>query len=225
MDHIIRVNNLRKSFFTDAGEIKVLKGVNLSVEKGEIIAIEGASGVGKSTFLHVIGTIDKPNSGSVYYNGKDIFDFDEKKLTSFRNRTIGFIFQFHHLLPEFSAMENTIMPGLISSIDKKNLLDRGVTLLSQLGLKERITHRPGELSGGEQQRVAIARALILNPLVVLADEPTGNLDARTGDEIFDLILELNRKSGITFIIVTHNRGLAQKCNRVYRMTNGVLEQT
>jgi lipoprotein-releasing system ATP-binding protein len=181
--------------------------------------------VGKSTFLHVLGTLDRPTSGNVFYEGKDVFTMDNGSLASFRNRTIGFVFQFHHLMPEFTALENVMMPGLISSVDRGELQRRAEGLLHELGVLERKAHRPGELSGGEQQRVAVARALILNPRVVLADEPTGNLDTSTGEELFNLLLKLNRDRGITFVIVTHNESLSKRCHRVLKMVDGKLENS
>ncbi len=222
MNQVIRTNKLRKSFLTDVEQLEVIKGIDLTIQQGQVIAIVGASGVGKSTLLHILGTIDRPTSGSVYYHDQDVFQFDDETLASFRNKTIGFIFQFHHLLPEFSAIENTIMPGLISGMNKEFLINKALTLLNELGLTKRLNHRPGELSGGEQQRVAVARALILDPLVVLADEPTGNLDTKTGEELFHLLLDLNNVKGTTFVIVTHNENLARKCHRVYEMIDGNL---
>ncbi len=222
MKQIIKIDNLQKSFSSYAGELKVLKGINMTIEKGEVIAIVGASGAGKSTLLHIMGTLDKPTSGKVYYDDRDIFQLNNKELSLFRNKTIGFIFQFHHLLPEFNSIENIILPGLISSMDKGYLMDNAQSLLNDLGLIKRNKHRPGELSGGEQQRIAVARALILNPLVVLADEPTGNLDSKTGEELFHLMLDLNKDKDTTFIIVTHNETLADKCHKVYEIVDGKL---
>ncbi|MBF0518030.1 MAG: ABC transporter ATP-binding protein, partial [Nitrospirae bacterium] len=190
---------------------------------GKTVSIMGASGAGKSTLLHVTGTLERPTSGEVTYNDKSVFELDDKALAAFRNKTIGFVFQFHNLLPEFTALENTIMPGLISGIDRKGLLERGRAILSELGLKDRLLHRPGELSGGEQQRVAVARALVLEPLVVLADEPTGNLDTKTGEMLIDLLLDINRKKGTTFIIVTHNEQFAKKTDVIYVMVDGTLK--
>lgn len=221
---ILEAYKIEKSFYTQAGELKVLKGVDLSIEEGEMVGIVGASGAGKSTLLHILGAIDRPTAGKVLYSGIDIFSQDNGFLARFRNESVGFVFQFHHLLPEFTALENVIMPGLIARetirINTEEILDRAERLLSDLGLYERRNHRPGELSGGEQQRVAVARALILNPKVVLADEPTGNLDTVTGEELFDLLLRLNKEKGITFIIVTHNESLSSRCGRVLRMVDG-----
>ncbi|MCL5023109.1 MAG: ABC transporter ATP-binding protein [Nitrospirae bacterium] len=223
MTSLVKAENIAKSFYPPAGELKILKGVDIAIEKGEVAAIVGASGVGKSTFLHVLGTLDRPTSGNVLYEGIDVFSMDNGGLAAFRNRTIGFVFQFHHLLPEFTALENVMMPGLIHSGDRDELRSRAEELLGELGVLARKDHRPGELSGGEQQRVAVARALILSPKVVLADEPTGNLDTTTGQELFDLLLELNRDRGITFVIVTHNESLSKRCHRVLKMVDGRLE--
>jgi len=224
---LVETHDLKKSFSTAAGELQVLKGINLSIEEGEIVGIVGASGVGKSTLLHILGALDRPTSGRVLYSNKDIFSLDNSSLAAFRNQTVGFVFQFHHLLPEFSAFENAVMPGLINRSQKtevrrdyKEICKKAEMLLNEMGLSERKTHRPGELSGGEQQRVAVARALLLEPKVVLADEPTGNLDAPTGEELFNILLDLNKKKGITFIIVTHNESLSRRCHRVLRMIDG-----
>jgi lipoprotein-releasing system ATP-binding protein len=181
----------------------------------------GPSGVGKSTLLHILGALDKPTSGNVLYEGKDVFELKDDTLAAFRSRTIGFVFQFHHLLPEFNALENTIMPALIAGADKKEAGGKARQILSDVGLSERLLHKPGELSGGEQQRVAVARALMLNPKVVLADEPTGNLDTQTGEELFRLLMDLNGR-GITFIIVTHNETLASKCGRILKIRDGMI---
>ena len=223
MKSLVEAIKIEKSFYPPAGELKILKGVDLSIGEGEVLAIVGASGVGKSTFLHVLGTLDRPTSGNVLYDGKDVFTLDNTSLASFRNRTIGFVFQFHHLLPEFTALENVMIPGMISSAHPAELKSRAEELLNELGVLERKDHRPGELSGGEQQRVAVARALILNPKVVLADEPTGNLDTATGEDLFTLLLRLNKDKGITFVLVTHNESLAKRCHRVLKMVDGKFE--
>jgi lipoprotein-releasing system ATP-binding protein len=219
-DYILQVNNLDKSYFSNQKKTDVLKEVALDVRRGEALAIVGPSGVGKSTLLHILGTIDRPTAGHVYYDGIDIFAMPEEALAGFRNKRLGFIFQFHHLLPEFSALENAAMPALISGLDRKTAENRAWEILSRLGLEERLTHKPGEMSGGEQQRVAVARALIMKPDVVLADEPTGNLDTHTGEEVFNLILELNAELGITFIIVTHNENLSKKMQRCITLLDG-----
>lgn len=200
--------------------LHVLDGIDLSIHKGELLAVVGASGVGKSTFLHVMGGLDRPTSGSVRYGDVDIFGLDNNRLARFRNERVGFVFQFHHLLPEFTAIENVMMPTLIRRMDREKAVHAASKILSDVGLKGRIHHRPGELSGGEQQRVAVARALILNPDVVLADEPTGNLDTHTGEAIHDLLCTVNKQKNITFVIVTHNDRLAVRADRVLRMEEG-----
>ena len=200
--------------------MEVLKGVDLTFAEGERASVVGASGVGKTTLLHVLGTLDRPTSGKVFYQEKDIYALNEKDLAQFRNREIGFVFQFHHLLPEFNALENTMMPCLIKGIPGGEAASRAEAILALVGLKERLTHKPGELSGGEQQRVAVARALVLEPKVLLADEPTGNLDTRTGEAVFDLLLELNRIKGVTLIVVTHNLKLAEKLSRQIQLIDG-----
>ena len=200
--------------------MEVLKGVDLTFSQGEKAAIVGASGVGKTTLLHILGTLDRPSTGKVFYEGKDIFALNEKDLSLFRNREIGFVFQFHHLLPEFNALENTMMPCLIQGIPKKEAESRAEATLTLVGLRERLSHKPGELSGGEQQRVAVARALVLEPKVLLADEPTGNLDTKTGESVFDLLQELNRIQGVTLIVVTHNLKLAERLSRQIQLIDG-----
>ncbi|MBM4136473.1 MAG: ABC transporter ATP-binding protein [Nitrospira sp.] len=220
MQNLIETVQLKKSFTTEAGELHVLKGIDLSISEGKMVGIVGVSGVGKSTLLHILGALDRPTSGKVFYNGTDIFSLNEDSLAVFRNRTVGFVFQFHHLLPEFTALENIMMPGLINRSQYKNIHEKAERLLNEMGLSERQGHRPGELSGGEQQRVAVARALILEPKVVLADEPTGNLDTATGDDLFKLLLNLNKEKGITFVIVTHNESLSIQCHRILRMVDG-----
>jgi lipoprotein-releasing system ATP-binding protein len=182
--------------------VDVLKGLNLSVNRGDKLAIVGASGTGKSTFLHILGTIDRPQSGEVLYEGVNPFDLNDTAIAGFRNRKIGFIFQFHHLLPEFSALENVMMPAIIAGVTPGEAGLKAEEILIEVGLRDRVTHKPGELSGGEQQRVAVARALILNPDILLADEPTGNLDAKTGESVHDLLVEINRTKGVTMVIVT-----------------------
>ena len=202
--------------------LAVLDSIDLVIQKGEMLAIVGASGVGKSTLLHILGALDRPTSGTVLYGDLDIFAMDNDRLARFRNERVGFVFQFHHLLPEFTAIENVMMPALIRRIDRDDAVARATTMLNDVGLGARLHHRPGELSGGEQQRVAVARALILNPDVVLADEPTGNLDLHTGEAVHDLLLDINKQKGITFIIVTHNDKLALRADRVLRMVDGKL---
>jgi lipoprotein-releasing system ATP-binding protein len=217
---LIQVQHLTKSFGNGSKRVDVLKGIDLDISKGEKAAIVGASGVGKTTLLHILGTLDRPTSGKVFYERKDVFKLNEKELALFRNRGIGFVFQFHHLLPEFTALENTLMPCLIQGMTKQAALLKAEEILTLVGLKERLLHKPGELSGGEQQRVAVARALVLEPKVLLADEPTGNLDTKTGESVFELLLELNRNKGVTLIIVTHNLTLAGLLPRQIRMVDG-----
>jgi lipoprotein-releasing system ATP-binding protein len=225
----IETKNLNKSFTTDAGELKVLKEIDLTIHEKEMVGIIGASGVGKSTLLHILGALDRPTAGSVLYDNNDVFSLDRYSLAAFRNETVGFVFQFHHLLPEFTALENVMMPGMIYRSQKtkgkrefSEISARAEYLLKKMGLAERMHHRPGELSGGEQQRVAVARALLLNPKVVMADEPTGNLDTTTGEELFQIFTELNRDQGTTFVIVTHNEALSQRCHRILKMVDGRL---
>ncbi len=216
----IQVQQLYKSFGNGAKRVDVLKGIDLTFNQGERAAIVGVSGVGKTTLLHILGTLDRPTAGKVLYRGKDIFTLNERELALFRNREIGFVFQFHHLLPEFNALENTMMPCLIQGISKKEAAFRAETILSLVGLKERLSHKPGELSGGEQQRVAVARALVLEPKVLLADEPTGNLDTKTGESVFHLLQELNQIKGVTLIVVTHNLKLASQLPRQINLVDG-----
>jgi len=201
-------------------ELPVLKGVYIAIEAGEIVSIVGASGVGKSTLLHLIGALDRPTDGTVLYEGQDIFQLTNGELAKFRNQDLGFVFQFHHLMPEFSAIENVMMPALIAGKKKKEAWEPASELLKNVGLAGREHHRPGELSGGEQQRVAVARALVNNPKVVLADEPTGNLDRGTSEEVHELLWELNERMNQTFIIATHNEDLARRSDRVFKLADG-----
>ncbi len=224
MNELIRAEQLVKTFGNGAKRVEALKGIDLTFRSGERAAIVGASGAGKTTFLHILGTLDRPTSGKVFFEDQDIFTFDEKALAHFRNRRIGFVFQFHHLLPEFTALENTMMPCLIQGISKAEAVSRAEAILTLVGLKERLTHKPGELSGGEQQRVAVGRALVLEPKLLLADEPTGNLDMKTGESVFELMEEQNRVKGVTLIMVTHNLKLAGRMSRQIQMVDGrVLE--
>ena len=219
-DIILEGIDIHKSFPTGAGTLHVLKGVDIGVKKGEIVAVVGASGVGKSTLLHILGALDRPTQGKVNLNSTEVFSLSDKKLAHFRNKTIGFVFQFHHLLPEFSALENVMMPKLIAGEEEDSVKKKAKDLLSEVGLLDRADHKPGELSGGEQQRVAVARALINDPQVVIADEPSGNLDRATGEELHNLISLLNQKKGQTFIIATHNQLLAQRAHRIITLTEG-----
>ena len=219
---MIKVTNLHKTFSMGTYELPVLKGINLEIQRGELIAIVGASGAGKSTLLHIIGTLDKPSSGTVTVNGQDLFQMSDAQQADFRNKRIGFVFQFHHLLPEFTALENAGMPALVQRRDSAAVEADATTLLTEVGLGKRLHHKPGELSGGEQQRVAIARALMQKPDLVLADEPTGNLDSHTGDALFGLMRDLNKARGITFVIVTHNDKLSAQADRIIYMQDGMI---
>jgi lipoprotein-releasing system ATP-binding protein len=223
MSALVEVAGLSKSFGTKAGKVEVLKGIDLTVTTGETIALVGASGAGKSTLLHILGTLDRPTSGKLLFDGEDVFRRSDASLAQFRNSAIGFVFQFHHLLSEFSALENTMMPALIGGMKKAEAEILARALLGDVGLSHRLTHRPGELSGGEQQRVAIARALVLSPRLLLADEPTGNLDMKTSDEVHDLLSEIHRSKGVTLMIVTHNERLAAGMDRIIRMVDGRIE--
>ncbi|MBM4333780.1 MAG: ABC transporter ATP-binding protein [Deltaproteobacteria bacterium] len=221
---LFQVRGLKKSFiFGKSGKIiEVLKGIDLTIMPGEMLAIEGASGAGKSTLLHILGALERPTEGQVYFQDMDLLNRSEADLAEIRNHYIGFVFQFHHLLPEFNALENTIMPGLIQGMSLKEAEKNGEKILNQLGLGDRLMHKPGELSGGEQQRVAVARALMLNPRVILADEPTGNLDTQTGEEVHNLLVHINREQGITIVVVTHNPALAVRMNRRVLLVDGQL---
>ena len=225
MEPFLEVEDLKKSYPTGSSErLVVLRGVSFAVRRGEVVAIVGESGTGKSTLLHLLGALDRPDSGAVRFEGHDIFLKDDDALAVFRNRAIGFVFQFHHLLPEFTALENIAMPALIQGIDLGKARPRALDLLRQLGLETRAEHRPSELSGGEQQRVAVARALMNRPSLVLADEPTGNLDTKTAQALHDEIFRLSRDTGQTFVMVTHNPTLAAIADRVLRIENGLLEE-
>jgi lipoprotein-releasing system ATP-binding protein len=217
---LIQVQQLFKSYGNGTKRVEVLKGIDLTFVTGERGAIVGASGVGKTTLLHILGTLDRPTSGKVLYQGEDVFTMNERELALFRNREIGFVFQSHHLLPEFNALENTMMPCLIQGIPRTEAALRAESILTLVGLKDRLSHKPGELSGGEQQRVAVARALVLQPKVLLADEPTGNLDTKTGESVFDLLQEINQIKGVTLIVVTHNLNLASKLSRQIHLIDG-----
>ena len=219
---MIKVTDLHKSFSMGSYELPVLKGINLEIQRGELIAIVGASGAGKSTLLHIIGTLDKPSSGTVTFDSQDLFQMTETQQAEFRNRRIGFVFQFHHLLPEFTALENVCMPAFVQRRDLASVESDATALLTEVGLGQRLHHKPGELSGGEQQRVAMARALMQNPDMVLADEPTGNLDTHSGDALFALMRELNKSRGTTFIIVTHNDKLSAQSDRIIHMQDGMI---
>jgi len=218
----VEVANLHKVFEHGESTLEVLHGITFTLEPGEMAAIVGASGVGKSTLLHILGTLDLPTSGSLRIDGLDVTRLGSSQLAEFRNRTIGFVFQFHHLLPEFTALENAMMPCLIQRLPRQEAEKRAARILDRVGLARRLTHKPGQLSGGEQQRVALARAMVLEPALLLADEPTGNLDSHTGQEIHALLVELNRERGSTMLIVTHNPDLAALMPRTLRMVDGGL---
>lgn len=222
-DRWIRGRDLAKSFQNGGVSIDVLKGVNLDLEIGEKVAIVGASGIGKSTLLHILGTLDRPDSGTLEFQGENVFLYDDVNLAQFRNRTIGFVFQFHHLLPEFSALENAMMPALINGFDKPDASKAAEKILVRVGLQDRLHLRVGKLSGGEQQRVALARALVLKPAMLLADEPTGNLDKINSDQVHQLILELNRELSMALVVVTHNMELASYMSRCVTIVEGRLQ--
>ena len=217
--------NLTKVYKTPASTVTVFENLNLSVEQGKLVSIVGASGAGKSTLLHLFGALDSPTQGQVLFKGEDIFRWSPQQLARFRNRHVGFVFQFHHLLPEFTAFENTMMPRLIGGDDRARTEAAARQILERVGLSHRLDHKVGEISGGEQQRVAIARALVGTPELLLADEPTGNLDHRTGEHIFELFRELHREKGLTSLIVTHNERIAVKCDEVWELEAGVFKRT
>lgn len=217
---MIIVKDLHKSFPMGEQTLTVLRGIDLTIERGELIAVVGASGAGKSTLLHILGLLDRPSRGTVHFEGQDLFQLSEAAQAEFRNRRIGFVFQFHHLLPEFTALENACMPALIQRREPEEVRQEAIGILKDVGLGPRLQHKPGELSGGEQQRVAVARALLQKPDLVLADEPTGNLDTHTGDALFALMRELNKARGTTFVIVTHNDKLSAQADRILHMQDG-----
>lgn len=215
---MIHIKNIEKSY----GELKVLKGISLDIEKSSITSIVGASGAGKTTLLHIIGTLLKPDAGEIIINGVNTAELNEKSLAKFRNKEIGFVFQFHHLLPEFTAIENVCIPAFISGMSKKDSYNTANQLLINLGLKNRINHKPSELSGGEKQRVAIARALVNKPAVVLADEPSGNLDSKNAAELYKIFFELRKKTGQTFVVVTHNEQHAKQTDKLFTIKDGII---
>lgn len=219
---IISCNNLHKSYFQARLEVPVLMGINLHINEGESLAIVGISGSGKSTLLHLLGGLDTPTSGDIQIKGQSISTIKEEERCRLRNHSLGFIYQFHHLLPEFSALENVAMPLLIRRMNSKEAYDRAAEMLNQVGLNHRMSHTPGELSGGERQRAAVARALVTKPACILADEPTGNLDRHTAGEVFELMLNLNRDVGASLVIVTHDPFLSKQANRTLKLVDGML---
>jgi lipoprotein-releasing system ATP-binding protein len=216
----IQLREVGKIFRQNGIQVEVLSGVNLDIFQGETLAVAGASGVGKSTLLHILGTLERPSSGRLLWDGQDVFAMDDRTLAAFRNRKVGFVFQFHHLLPEFNALENVMMPALIARLPQRQALEQAEAILVRVGLQDRLRHRVSTLSGGEQQRVAVARALVLEPEALLADEPTGNLDPKSGARVQDLILELNRERGLTSVIVTHNLEMARAMDRQITLSDG-----
>ena len=220
---LLRTENLSKSFVTEQGELSVLRDVNISIAVRERIAVVGESGSGKTTLMHILGTLDRPTSGSCYFGTTDLFSLKTEQLDLFRNQRLGFVFQFHQLLPEFTAVENVMMPALIAGVNRREALRKAEDLLGETGLQQRLSHKPGQLSGGEQQRVAIARALVLKPQLLIADEPTGNLDSTTSDGIYALLDRLHSQHDLTMIIVTHNADLAARMDRTLRIHDGQVE--
>ena len=221
--NLLEVRGLCKTYEIGKNRIEVLSGINLDLETATTTALIGASGAGKSTLLHLLGALDRPTSGTVSFRGDDLFQKNDRELANFRNRSIGFVFQFHHLLSEFTALENVMMPALIARVPRREALSMAEELLADVGLAHRVTHRPGELSGGEQQRVAIARALVMSPALLLADEPTGNLDMKTSEGVHAVLAGLQQKKGLTLVVVTHNEHLAAAMGRIVRLVDGCLE--
>ena len=219
---ILELSAVSKSFGEGDARLEVLKSIDINLNPGEMLALLGSSGAGKSTLLHIMGGLDRPTSGSVMFEGSDLYEMDMRELSIFRNQDLGFVFQAHHLLPEFTALENVMMPALIAKLKKEEAREKALDLLSRVGLSKRGHHKSGELSGGEQQRVAVARAMVMHPKLLLADEPTGNLDSRTGEDVFDIIMELNKYIGTSFVMVTHNEKLALKTDRQLVVEDGRL---
>ncbi|WP_457639110.1 ABC transporter ATP-binding protein [Persephonella sp.] len=221
MSDIIRAENLVKRYPLESGYVEALKGITLSVKEGEMVALMGPSGSGKSTLLHLLGGIDIPTEGTVFVDGRELFSMGEKELSKFRNENIGFVFQFHYLLPEFTALENVMIP--VQIYNKKSAEEKAKNILSRLGLRNRLNHKPSQLSGGEQQRVAIARAVVNSPKVILADEPTGNLDSKNTQIVMELLKELNEKNNVSIVIATHDREVAEYCDRIIFLKDGLLQ--
>lgn len=223
MSNLLEIQDIHKSYDKGSSRVDVLNGINMTIQQGTTTALVGTSGAGKSTLLHLLGALDRPSSGKILFHGKDLFSKSDHELATFRNKSIGFIFQFHHLLPEFSALENVMMPALIARTPRNRATAIAEELLNDVGLGQRMTHRPGELSGGEQQRVAIARALALSPELLLADEPTGNLDMKTSAGVHTLLCELRAKKGLTLVVVTHNEHLAAAMDKTVHLVDGRIE--
>lgn len=219
---MLELKQVSKTYVKDSREIQVLSNVDFTLERGDMVSVVGASGAGKSTLLHILGTLDQPDSGEVFFEGESLSRATDHEMSEFRNREIGFVFQFHHLLPDFNAVENVMMPALIQGLSRTEATEMAKAAVDTVGLSARIMHKPGELSGGEQQRIALARALVMRPKVLLADEVTGNLDEKTGATIHELLLRLNEELGLTQVIVTHNRELARQMRRQLRLENGEL---
>jgi lipoprotein-releasing system ATP-binding protein len=220
---LLELKNIYKSFALNGNTINVLNGIDITVNPGETMAIIGASGAGKSTLMNIMGTLEPPSRGTVTFEGQDVGTMNESRICHLRNREVGFVFQFHHLLPEFNALENTVIPALIAREDNKSAREKAVSILTNVGLEKRLKHRVGELSGGEQQRVAIARALIMRPKILLADEPTGNLDSVTGEEIIEMLLHIKKEQNLSLIMVTHNQKLAERMSKVMEIVDGRIQ--
>jgi lipoprotein releasing system ATP-binding protein len=226
LDIVVKAEDLKKVYKTEYEEVEALKGVNLEIKRAEMVAIMGPSGSGKSTLLHLLGGIDKPTEGYVYIDGKNIFKMKDNELAKFRNKNIGFVFQFHYLLPEFTALENVMIPSQFYKYKREEeIRERAVELLTELNLKHRLDHKPSQLSGGEQQRVAIARAIINEPLLIIADEPTGNLDSGNARIVMDIFKRLNKQKGVSIIIATHDEFVASYCHRIIKMKDGIIIDT
>ena len=224
MSSILKATEIYKNYQNGPDVTEVLKGISLEINQGEVVIIIGPSGVGKSTLLHVLGSLDKPSGGDVHINGQNVFELDDQRLARFRNENIGFVFQFHHLLPEFTALENVMLPGMMYNKDIEKVKSDALKLLGEVSLDNRLNHKPGQLSGGERQRVAVARALINNPKLVLADEPTGHLDRHNSESLYRLILNINKKFNLTFIIVTHNELMAIQATRMIELEDGMVKK-